>query len=114
MNSEIISVNDISVSAVSPLYPTGDTNETEQSVFSECPIRRKHEEELAASGIHQDMWDNYITNYTNEDICNHNIGSNVTRTNTGRASWNAIKQYETYHTGWTYANHYDYTQFSAD
>jgi hypothetical protein len=94
-------VNDISALVIPQLYPTEGANETERFSFAEDPLRCEHEQELAASAIHPDLWDNVKTLRTTEQICEYLLASpTIPRTNTGRVAGDILRKYINLNEGW--------------
>lgn len=80
-----------------------------------APLRLKHEAEFAASAIHPDLWENFITLEDNDSILNYLLVGNLERTNTGRVAKKYLDKYQGLNSGWAVETEgSDFIQFKPD
>ena len=79
------------------------------------PLRAKHEAEFAASAIHPDLWENFITLENNKSILDYLLVGDVERTNTCRVTKKYLDRYGGLNSGWVVeTNGSDFVQFKPD
>jgi hypothetical protein len=78
-------------------------------------LRLKHKTEFAASAIHSDLQENFITLQTNKEILDYLLIGSLDRTNTGRVAKKWLDKYAGLESGWVVETvGSDFVQFKPD